>query len=99
MIHHFANRVVSAGDSILRLSDFYDLLEDVGSIRVQRDHALSVSFSHWYTQPRMAVGVGVQAIDGEAANLVSACASPPNKQERRALVQILEFINGRYHGV
>jgi hypothetical protein len=59
MIHHSANRTVWAGDRVLRLGDFDDLLEGVGGIRVQRDHALSVTLSDWYAQPGVAVRVGV----------------------------------------
>src|SRR4029077_4858209 len=99
MIHHSANRAVSAGDRVLRLGDIDDLLEGVGGIPVQWGHALSVTLSDGYAQPGVAVGVGVQAVDGEASNLVSACAGPPNEQQRRALVWIPEFIDGRSHRI
>jgi hypothetical protein len=97
MIHHSANRTVSASDRVLRLGDFDDLLEGIGGIRVQRDHALSVTLPDRYTQPWVAVGVGVQAVDGQASDLVSACAGPPNGEQCRALIRILEFVDGRNH--
>ena len=99
MIHHCANRTVSASDRVLRLGDFDDLREGIGGIRVQRDHALSVTLPDRYTQPWVAVGVGVPAVDGQASDLVSACAGPPNEQQRCALLRILEFVDSRNHRV
>jgi hypothetical protein len=69
-------------------------LQGVGSLEMQRDAALGVALADRDPQPRVPVGVGVEAVDREAADLVAAGAAPAGDDQRRALVGIGQLLDG-----
>jgi len=71
----------------------------VGGLRVQRDHAFGVGLADRDPQPRVAVGVGVQAVDGEPADLASAGPAPAHQQQRGPLVGVLQFLDGLHQAI
>jgi hypothetical protein len=69
-------------------------LQRVGGLWVQRDHAFGVARADRDPQPRVPVAVGVEAVDGEAADLVAAGAAPPGHDQRRPLIRVGQLLDG-----
>ena len=76
MLDGAAGGGVVAGDCLLRPGQADRFAERCGGIGVQRDHPFGVALADWYPQPGMAVGVGVEAVEGEPADLVAAGTGP-----------------------
>jgi hypothetical protein len=60
---------------------------------VKRDAAFGASLADRDPQPRVSVGVGVEAVDGEAADLVAAGAAPPGNDQRRPLIGVGQLLD------
>ena len=58
------------------------------------DHCARCGPCDRYPQPRVPVGIGVEAVDREAADLVVAGAAPAGDDQRRALVGIGQLLDG-----
>ena len=67
--------------------------QGVGGLRVQRDHAFGIAFADRDPQPGVPVGVGVEAVDGQPADLVAAGAAPPGDDERGPLVRVGQLVD------
>jgi hypothetical protein len=63
---------------------FNQLVQRVGGLRVQRDYPFGVGLADWYSQPRVAIWVGVEAIEGQASDFAAASSAPPQEQQCRA---------------
>jgi hypothetical protein len=61
---------------------------------MQRDAAFSVAFADRDPQPRVPVGIGVETVDGKAADLVTPCAAPPSHDQRGPLIRIGWLVDG-----
>jgi hypothetical protein len=68
-------------------------LQGGGGLWVKRDAAFGVSLADRDPQPRVSVGVGVEAVDGEAADLVAAGAAPPGNDQRRTLIGVGQLLD------
>jgi hypothetical protein len=76
----------SAGPLLSGLLD--DRLQGFGGLGLQRDHAFGVALADRDPQPWMPGGVGVEAVDGEAADPVSAGAAAAHDNQRSSLVGV-----------
>jgi len=69
-------------------------LQRRGGLRVERDAAFGVPLPNRDPQPGMSVGVGIQTVHGQAADLVAAGASPAGHDQRGPLVGIGQLVHG-----
>jgi hypothetical protein len=82
VLHRTARAGIESRPSLLLAGQLDHRLQRLGGLWVQRDHALGVSFTDRDPQPRVPVGVSVEAVDGEAADLVAAGTAPPGDDQR-----------------
>lgn len=73
-------------------------LHRFGGLWVQRNHALGVALADRDTQPWMPVGVGVEAVDGETADLVTTGPAPPRDDQRGPLIWIEQLVDRGHEG-
>ncbi|WP_157875517.1 hypothetical protein [Streptomyces sp. CNQ431] len=97
--HRLPGQLVGEGPLRSVLAQVDDLLQDGGGIRVQRDDAFLVGLAGGQPQPGGAVGVAVQAVDGQTADLIPAGAGPAGDQQRGALEGTGDLLDHRHQPV
>jgi len=65
---------------------------------VQRDAALGVALADRDPQPRVAVGIAVEAVEAQAADLITPGPAPPGHDQRGPLIRVLELLDGAHQG-
>ncbi len=97
--HRLPGQLVREGPLGPVLAQVDDLLQDSGSICVQRDDAFLVSLAGGQPQPGGAVGVAVQAVDGQPADLVPAGPGPAGDQQRGTLEGTGDLLDHRHQPI
>src|SRR6266699_5174327 len=90
--HHSC--LVIAQSSILLAAQGLNLADRCCRLVMKRDQTLPLRFPCWNTQPRRPVWVRVQAVNGEAANLLAARSTPARDEERCPLIGTRQGTNG-----
>ncbi|WP_338894373.1 hypothetical protein WBG99_00520 [Streptomyces sp. TG1A-60] len=97
---HVADRplgpCVMSGCGVRCLGRVDQLAQGVRCLGVQGDHALGVGLADRDPQPRIAVGVGVQAVQGQPCDLPAPGAAPAQQKQGGTLVRVFEFLD-RFH--
>ena len=90
---------VVASDRFLRTRCRDRFSQRSGGVGVQRDHPFGVAFADWDPQPGVAVGVGVEAVEGQPADLIAAGAGPAGHQQRGTLHRVGQGGDGGHEQV
>jgi hypothetical protein len=94
MLHRATRAGIEARPRSLLAGPVDEWAQRLGGLRMQWDAALGVTFADRDPQPSMPVGIGIEAFDGQAADLVTSCTAPPGHNQRGPLVGIGELVDG-----
>jgi len=76
-----------------------DFLEGGCGVGVESDDSFGVDLADRDPEPRMSVGVVVEAVDGQAPDLVPPGARPAQQEQRGPLQRVGEILHGAHQGV
>jgi len=82
VVHEFAGGLVAPGHWVLCLGLRDDFLEGGCGVGVEWDDSFGVALADRDPEPRMSVGVVVEAVDGQAPDLVPPGARPAQQEQR-----------------